>query len=59
MLVNAIALLRAIFAGLLRTTMSQNLVRLIGTYLVVLLTTKKACILSKRLFSNDVSIEGF
>jgi hypothetical protein len=58
-LANAIALLRAIFAGLLRTIMSWNSVRLIGTYLVVLLTTKKAYIQGKRLFSNDVSMEGF
>jgi len=33
--------------------------RLIGTYLVVLLTTKKAYIQGKMLFLNDVSLEGF
>jgi len=39
--------------------MSWNLVRLIYIYLVVLLTTKKAYIQGKRLFSNDVSKEEF
>jgi hypothetical protein len=51
--------LRAIFAGLLRATRSWILARLIGTYYVVLLTTKKAYIHGKRPFSNDIIMEGF